>query len=166
MKRNNFLLILLSILSGSCSTQAYLIKPGSLAGKRIALGNIDITRMQKKRMIQNDTVCACIKQTVGEKLYPYLQKAGAIIVDLTNEQRTNETRINQAIDSLQVDYVLSGTGFVQRTGSSDFMEQLTLKVIAVKTKEVIATGSFGGPSVTPGGAADRIGKKMLKQNMK
>ncbi len=159
-------IILLLILLNSCATTAYLPKPVSLSGKRIVLGIIDITRDKSGTTIYNDTVCSCVSKTVGETIYPYLQKAGAVIVQIPYEQKINETQINKIIDSLQVDYVLSGTGLLNRTGKADFMHQLNINLVSRKTNEVILTGSFSGPSVYPAGAANRIGKKMLRQQLR
>jgi hypothetical protein len=162
MKRKiSYIIFVLAIVSG-CSTQAYQSSPNLFAGKRIAWGVIDITREKKGQKINNDTVCVCISQTVAETLYPYFQKAGAEIVKIPNEQRTDEMRIYKAADSLKVDYLISGTGQIHVYGSSDFMQQLNINLESVKKNVVVWTGSFSGPSVTPAGAANRIGKKIVK----
>ncbi len=157
------ILIVLLVVLNSCSTKAYLPNPVNLANKRIAVGIIDVGREQKGKTIYNDTVCACIAKTVGETLYPYLQKKGAVIVTIPYEEKTSETRVYTIADSLQVDYLLTGTGHVNRTGKTDFMHQLNIKLVSVRSKEVVLTGSFSGPGVYPAGAAERVGKKMLRQ---
>jgi hypothetical protein len=154
-------IVFLLVLLCGCSTQAYQSNPNLFAGKRIAWGVIDITREKKGQKINNDTVCVCISQTVAETLYPYFQKAGAEIVKIPNEQRTDEMRIYKVADSLKVDYLISGTGQIHVYGSSDFMQQLNINLESVKKNVVVWTGSFSGPSVTPAGAANRIGKKIV-----
>ncbi len=164
MKKNIFLFILFSAAIAGCSTKAFVARPGSLIGKKIALSSIDLTRMQKGKMIQNDTVCACMGQAVAETVYPYLLKSGATIVMFTDEQRSSMQRMRRAADSLQVDYFLSGSGVAQRTGKVDFMEQLNLRLVSLAGNEIIATGSFSGPGVTAAGAAKRIGEKLFRSS--
>ena len=163
MKKNTFPLVFLLVISVSCSTKTYLSKPGSLAGKRIALEIINIARQKGGKTIYTDSVCVCISQTIAETIYPYLQKAGASIITIPTEQKINESRIYAIADSLHIDYLLSGTGSVERTGKTDFVRELNIKLVSVPTKEIILTGSFSGFSVLPSGAADRIGKKILQK---
>jgi hypothetical protein len=163
MQKNILILLFCAAIAG-CSTKAFVVRPGSLTGKKIALSNIDLTRMQKGKMIQNDTVCACLGQAAAESIYPYLLKAGATVVMLTDEQRSSTQRMRKAADSLQVDYFLMGSGIASRTGKVDFMEQLNLKLVSLTTNEIIATGSFSGPGVTAAGAAKRIGEKIFKSS--
>ncbi|MES2372026.1 MAG: hypothetical protein V4557_05560 [Bacteroidota bacterium] len=164
--KNILAVTLLFILLNGCATKAFLAQPVSLTGKRIAVGVIDISRDKSGTTIYNDTVCSCISQTVGETLYPYFQKMGAVILKIPYEQRTSEARIHKIADSLQVDYLISGTGLVNRTGKTDFMHQLTINLISRQTQEVFLTGSFSGPGVYPAGAANRVGKKILNQKLK
>jgi hypothetical protein len=156
-------IVFLFLLLSACSSKAYLSKQGSLTGKKIALGVINITREKGSKTVYNDSVCACMGQTIAETIYPYLQKAGATIITIPTEQKTSESRINAIADSLQVDYLLSGTGTTERTGKTDYMRELNIKLVSVKSKEIVLTGSYSGFSVLPSGAADRIGKKILKQ---
>ncbi len=165
MNKSNCLIIIIACLAiAGCSTKAFVARPGSLTGKRIALASIDITRMQKGKTIQNDTVCACLGQSIEETIYPYLLKSGATIVMLTNEQRSSTQRMRKAADSLQVDYFLSGSGVAERYAKVDFMRQLNLKLVAVTSNEIVATGSFSGTSVTAAGAAKRVGEKIFRNS--
>jgi hypothetical protein len=161
-KYNSLFIVLLFALS-SCSTKVFLGKPINLSGKRIAVGLIELARNEKGKTIQKDSICVCTGVTVGTTIASYLQKTGAVVIHIPYDEKTSEMRIYQIADSSQVDYLLTGTGLLHRTGKTDFMEKLNIQLVAVKTREVLMSGSFSGLGVYPEGAAERLGKKMVKK---
>lgn len=165
MRRYVCFLITTLLFCYGCSTKVYVQKPGTLNGKRIAIGYIDMSRMQKGKTIQNDSICRCVAQTVGETLTPYLNQSGGTVIHIPYDQFTTPGRIYEIADSAQIDLLVTGTGLLERYGkNTDFMRTLNIQLVVVKTKEIVLSGSCSGPSLTAQGSTERIGKQILKKS--
>jgi hypothetical protein len=156
-------IIISTVLLAGCSTKTYVSNPQKLQGKRVAVTEIILGTDEKKNKVRTDTLCDCLATTVAESLYPYLQQAGMTVVIIPVTGKPKGAAALRVVDSLQLDYIVSGSGIVQYTGSSAFMHALSLKITDTKTREVLASGNFSGPAVYPAGAASRIGKKLVAQ---
>jgi len=157
------IIIILFFLLAACSTKTYITDPQKLKGKRIAVAEIVLGTAHQKDKVHADTLCDCLATTVAETLYPYLQQVGMTVVQLPVWGKTREEGAYRMADSLQLDYLVLGTGLIQFEGKTPFMWNLSLKIVDAKTREVRASGSFSGPGVTPAGAGKRIGKKLVGQ---
>ena len=148
-----------------CTTNLEMQSAKELKGKRIGVQLISIknTNLPRKKLTGTDTICTCISQSATEAMYPFLQQAGFVVVPLSVGEKTSIYKSVQVADSLKLDYILSGNGIVEFTGSSPFMHQLTVNAINVKTGAVQFSGSFSGAAVSPVQAAARIGKQIVKK---
>ncbi|MES2777075.1 MAG: hypothetical protein V4722_23055 [Bacteroidota bacterium] len=164
MPRILFLTAVLSITLFSCTTKAFVQKPAELKGKKIGIGPIKIEATKKGgKLATKDTICLCIGQSAGEAFQPYLQEAGFRVVNLYLKEIMDVNQAYLAADSLQVDYILFGSGTADIQGKYTYMDQLTVKLVNVKTREVVVSGSFTGSATSPIKAAGKIGKKILQQ---
>ncbi len=144
----------------ACSTSTYIKDANQLKNKRVAVAEIVLDTDRSKDKVKTDTLCTCIAASASEAIYPYLQKAGLIVIKLPLSGKLSSVNVEKLADSLRLDYVVVGKGIVQFVGKTAFMHSLVLQIVNVKTLEVAASGTFSGPSVTPAGAAARIGKKL------
>ena len=152
--------IVILFLFCACSTSTYIKDAKQLKNKRVAVAEIMLDSYLSKDKVKTDTLCTCIATSASEAIYPYLQKAGLTVIKLPLSGKLSSANVEKLADSLRLDYVVVGKGIVQFVGKSAFMRSLTLQIVNVKTLEVSASGTFSGPSVTPAGAAARIGKKL------
>lgn len=159
--RVNKLSVFCIVLLISCSTKTYISDAEKLKGKRVAVAQILLDTDRSKDRVKTDTLCHCIAASAAEAFYPYLQQAGLTVIQLPLTGKPLATSIEHLADSLKLDYIVVGKGIVQFVGRTSFMHDLSLQLVDVKTLEVKASGTFSGPSVTPAGAAMRIGKKMV-----
>ncbi len=151
------------ILICACSTKTYITNAEKLKGKRVAVAQILLDTERRKDKVKTDTLCHCIAAAAAEAFYPYLQQTGLTVIQLPLTGKPLASTIEHLADSLQLDYIVVGKGIVQFVGKTSFMHDLSLQLVDVRTREVRASGTFSGPSVTPAGAAMRIGKQMVKQ---
>lgn len=165
MLRNAFLGTITCIILYSCSTsKAYVQKPQELKGKKIGIGNFEIGTAKKGKGVEsNDTVCLCIGQSIASVLTPYLQQSGMGVVNLSGNQKIDFSEAYEKADSLQLDYILFGSGIIHYYGKSTFADELTIKLVNVKTREVILTASCNSGYVSPAKAAKKMGEKILQQ---
>lgn len=154
------------LLLAACSTKTYITDAKKLKDKRIAVTEIVLGTAQQKNKVRTDTLCDCLASSVAESLYPYLQQAGMTVINLPVTGKSKEGGAYRKADSLQLDYLIFGSGLIEFTGKAAFMRTLSLKIVDAKSWEVKASGNFSGPSVTPSGAAKRIGKKLVSQMKK
>jgi len=160
-------LVIVSILFYSCHTTANVSSGQQLNGKRIGIGEIKLSTELNNSSNTVDTLCDCMVSSVSTSMNPFFQKTGLLLIDIPGSRKnTSPTVMNQLIDSLQIDYMLVGNGLIQIVGKkspSFFMRHLSMQIINVKTREIIAVGDFSGPSVYPDGAIKRICKKLNKR---
>lgn len=160
------LLIITSILFYSCHTTANVSSGQHLNGKRIGIGEIKLSTDLNNSKNKVDTLCDCIVSSFSSSMNPFFQKTGLVLIDIPGSRKnTSPIVMNQLIDSLHIDYLLVGNGLVQVEGKKHlyyFMHHLSIQIINVKTREVIAVGDFSGPSVYPEGAVKRVCKKLNK----
>ena len=163
--RTNIIVLLLIgfFIAGCSSTKVAIQNAIELKGKRIGIGAIDITAAKKSKHHSADTVCACTQQSTQQALMPYLQEAGFKVVNLSAQSSLDFPQSMRAADSLHLDYVLTGVGLVDIVGSSTFMQQLTVKVLSVNTREIVLSGSFSGTSIRPVKAAGKLGEQIVKK---
>jgi hypothetical protein len=163
--RTNIIVLLLIgfFIAGCSSTKVAIQNAIELKGKRIGIGAIDITAAKKSKRHSTDTVCACTQQSTQQALMPYLQEAGFKVVNLSARSSLDFPQSMRAADSLHLDYVLTGVGLVDIVGSSTFMQQLTIKVVSVNTREIVLSGSFSGTSIRPVKAAGKLGEQIAKK---
>ncbi len=162
--RVTFFLAIISIIFFSCTTKAYVQKPAELKGKKVGIGNIKITATKKRnRLPSQDTICLCIGQSVGEAMQPYLQQAGFSVTNLFLKENMDIAQLYSSADSLQMDYILMGLGTVDIVGKSTFINQMTIKLVDIKIREIVISGFFTGTATSPVKAAGKIGKKILQQ---
>lgn len=159
--RLRYLNICFVVLISACSTQSYLTDAQKLKGKRVAVAQIVMETERRKDRVKTDTLCHCIAESAAEAFYPYLQQMNMTVIRLPLTGKPMENSIEHLSDSLQLDYIVVGKGIVQFVGKTSFMQNLTLQLVDVKTQEIRASGTFTGTSVSPVGAAMRIGKKMV-----
>lgn len=157
------ILFFTSILS--CTTTVQILNPKELKGKRVGVQLINISNLNlpRKQKTGTDTLCSCISQSATNAIYPFLQQSGFIAVPLSMNLKANNFELAKLSDSLKLDYVLSGTGIVRFTGTDPFMQELTIKLINVKSGDVKLSGYFSGSPVRPIPAMKRIGKKIVKK---
>lgn len=162
-----YFLIITSILFYSCHTTASISNVKVLSEKRIGIGEIKLSTELNNSRNKVDTLCDCIVSSFSSSLNPFFQKAGLVLIDIPGSRKnTSPTAMNQLIDSLHIDYLLVGNGLVQVEGKKHlyyFMHQLSIQIINLKTREVVAVGDFSGPGVYPEGAVKRICKKLNKR---
>ncbi len=166
MKRTaQIIMPLIALLVFSCSTTVQILNPQELKGKKVGvqLLNVSNLNLPKKSKTGTDTLCSCISQSATNAIYPFLQQSGFIAVPLNLSPKANILEAVEKADSLQLDYVLSGTGIIRFTGTDPFMEQLTIKLISVKTGDIKLSGYFTGSPVRSIPAMERIGKKIVKK---
>lgn len=160
-------LVIVSILFYSCHTTANVSNLQQLNGKRIGIGEIKLSTELNNSSNTVDTLCDCMVSSVSTSMNPFFQKTGLLLIDIPGSRKnTSPTVMNQLIDSLQIDYMLVGNGLIQIVGKkspSFFMRHLSMQIINVKTREIIAVSDFSGPSVYPDGAIKRICKKLNKR---
>jgi hypothetical protein len=161
------LLVISSILFYSCHTTANVSNGQQLNGKRIGIGEIKLSTELNNSSNSVDTLCDCMVSSVSSSMNPFFQKTGLQLIDIPGSRKnTSPIVMNQLIDSLQIDYLLVGNGLINVVGKkspSYFMHHLSMQIINVKTKEIIAVGDFSGPTVYPDGAIKRICKKLNKR---
>lgn len=152
----------------SCTTKVYLAAPEKLIGKKISLGNINLQTLSKK--ISTDTLCTCISGNVKNILKQYYIESGLTVVDLpTNEKLVEIDSMQNVIDSLGIDVVVSGNGIVyvheHKKNKSIYtnINQLSLEYKDIRTSKIVATGYFSGVPFNPYGGAERLGKQFKKQ---
>jgi hypothetical protein len=165
LPRTNIIVLLLIafFVAGCSSTKVAIPNANELKGKRIGIGAIDITAAKKSKHHSTDTVCACTQQSTQQALMPYLQEAGFKVLNLSAQSSLDFSQSMRAADSLHLDYVLTGVGLVDIVGSSTFMQQLTVKVLSVNTREIVLSGSFTGTSIRPVKAAGKLGEQIAKK---
>jgi len=153
------------LLFYSCSTsKAYVQNPLELKGKKIGIGSFEIGAAKKgKGVDSNDTVCVCVGQSVTEALSPYLQQSGMRVVNLSNNAKMDVSEAYSRADSLGADYILFGSGIIHYYGKSTYADELTIKLVNTKTREVVLTASYTGGVASPVKAAGKMGEKILQQ---
>jgi hypothetical protein len=155
-----------TILLYACSTKVVITDRQKLSGKKIAIGQINLTAFRNNSSIQADTLCECVANSIAEHMNPFFLESGMTVIDIpVNRRYLSREKVRKTIDSVGLDYILIGTGNVHIIGrkpsnQSYFMHNLTMKLIG-KNLELVATGEFSGWGVYPDGAAKRIGKKFL-----
>lgn len=152
---------LLWVLAGCSSATVSVQKDAAVKGKKIGIGTITLESVKKKR--SSDTICTCIAQNTRELFIPYLQQAGFTVINLSLPAKPTQAEMVILCDSLQLDYLLTGSGMVSIVGNSTFMEELGTKIMAVKTGEVIASASFSAISIRPPRAVKKICNKLIKE---
>ena len=159
--------ILSSILFCSCHTTASITNIQTLNGKRIGIGEIKLSTDLTQSRNKVDTLCDCIVSSFSSSMSPFFQKSGLVLIDIPGSRKNiSPVEMNQLIDSFHIDFLLVGNGLVQVQGKkhiSYFMHQLSIQILNVKTREVVATGGFSGSGVYPEGAVKRICKKLSKR---
>ncbi len=150
-----FIAILL-LISACSTTNSFVSEKAEVKNKALGIAYFNITASKNKK--SNDSVCTCIAQAIKTTLIPYLSKAGFKVYHLGEDTVADSLPKASYAD---VDYVLNGSGIVDRVGSSSFMEQLSLEIRDVRTKETIASASFKGVSTGAAKAANKLGNSLL-----
>ena len=147
----------------SCSTTEYAQSAISLKGKRVGIIGFDMTAIKKKQQLNpKDTICFCIGQSISDAVIPSLLKAGLIILPISHDKKVSLEENIAIADSLKLEYLLIGNGRVSIIGQSNFIEQLNVKMINVKSRESHMAASFSGVSIRPIKAGTLVGKKIAK----
>ena len=167
MKICNFAIcVFFTSLLFACSTKVIITDRQKLSGKKIAIGQINLTTMRNNSATLADTLCDCVASSIALNLNPYLSESGMTVIDIPISRRIlSRDKVRKLIDSIGLDYILLGTGSLKligrkQTNQDYYMHSLSMKMIG-KNLELVATGEFSGPVVFPVGAAKRIGKNFL-----
>lgn len=151
----------------ACSTSAYVNNPQHLKGKRIGIGEIKLSAGLNNSKNKVDTLCDCIISTFSSSMNPFFQKAQFVVIDIPGSRKNmSPSEMNRLTDSLKLDYILVGNGLLDVVGkkhASYFMKHLSIQIIDLKTREIVATGDFSGTSVSIDGSIKRICKKLNKR---
>lgn len=160
-----FLLVLLTAyIFSSCSTTEYAQVASSLKGKRVGIVGFDMNAIKKKQQFNSkDSVCFCVGQSISDAVIPSLLNAGLIVTPISHDKKMSFEENIAIADSLKLDYVLTGNGKVDIVGKSNFILELNLKMVNVRSRESHMAASFSGVSIGPIKAGKRIGKKIAKK---
>lgn len=163
MKQILFVLALYAIIAG-CSTGATVQSSGKLKGKTIGMVPISVSFEKKpKKFNLSDSLYAAIAQSTKEALIPYLQQAGFKVIDLPLAYNASMDEAIKAAEASKAEYIFTGAGMADATGKSLFMHKLNVRLISLTTSEIAISGSFSGAGVFINGAAERVGKQIVKK---
>jgi|GEM_PF-5100532 len=157
MNRIVAIILLCSAFAFGCATKVWVKNPSQLKGKKIGVVGLNLFHEKTQEPLIN------LSQTVTEGLYPYLHEAGFSVVNFKINEIVKEEDAFKIGDSLNVDYVLVGSGAVGFTLGDPFIHDFAIKLINIKTREVELMGTFSGAGVEPIGVARKVGKKIVKR---
>src|ERR1700710_398133 len=110
-------LVAVQIFCMACSTKVYINDHTSVAGKRIAIGEIRLDAYASKNKQKVDTLCDCVASAMKNAMYPFFQQAGFAIVELPfTPKKLKGLDILNMVDSMKLDYVMTGIGIVEVMG--------------------------------------------------
>lgn len=157
--------LLFAIAFVSCSSTNTYVSPSLTSkGKKIGIGSFKIALQKKGNKYGSDSVCNCIAESIETALTPYLNTSGFNVFNPGPGKIYSTSLIKTAsTPDVEVDYVIKGTGLVDKVGSSYFVNQLSIELQDVKNGEVLISASFTGVSIRPIKAAQKIGKSLMKK---
>ena len=173
MQSHVHLVVLVLMLVGlaSCSTKVYITQPESFVGKKIAFGQFAMQR--KSNQVSTDSICTCIAENVRKILQTHFIESGLSVIDLPSvNQSSTKAVLQNEIDSLGIDIIVSGNGLVYDKEHKKKKEvyininQLSVECKDARTGTIVASGYFSGVPFNPYGGAIKMGKQFQKQIQK
>ena len=152
-----FFLFIFAIFLTNCSTVFYANKGINFKDKRVGIQRFNIIKTPTYDKQPE------VSRLETEAFYPYLIEAGFDVYNVQFDESLDMKEVLSKAESLNLDYILTGSELVNMQKSSVFIHNLTVKFVNTRTLKTDLSATFEGPSVRINGVAKRIGKKIVSR---